>query len=250
MAGTINLVEGSPMTRFRAALPVALMAALLALPVAAQEEKDPLPSETQEEDGLPSGTGETDGLPQGEETDGLPQDEETDGLPRDEETDGLPGGGGSDCICPKEGHWEMPNLEGWFKCKGAAMFNRKLKKHMKYGTTVMMNDDCTQMFGDGKRKKDEEGLMFRDDNCDWEGLILGAEQGVEVHFTVVLDVHTPEHITGLMAGDVSDRGFSCEVHRPFEMDWTGPLSEAERKRELKEGQAHAEWLEKQKKARN
>ncbi len=234
MAGTINLVEGSPMTRFRAALPVALMAALLALPIAAQEEKDPLPSETQEEDGLPSGTGETDGLPS--------ETGEEDGLPKT--------GGGSDCICPKEGHWEMPNLEGWFKCKGAAILNRKLKKHMKYGTTVMMNDDCTQMFGDGKRKKDEEGLMFRDDNCDWEGLILGAEQGVEVHFSVVWDVHSPEHITGLMAGDVSDRGFSCEVHRPFEMDWTGPLSEAERKRELKEGEAHAEWLEKQKEARN
>ena len=124
------------------------------------------------------------------------------------------------------------------------MFNRQLKKNMKYGTTVMMKDDCTVIFGDGIKKKDEEGLMSRTEGCGYQGVIQGSEEGVTVDFAVVWEIHSQEHITGVMSGAVKDKGFSCEVYRPFEMDWTKPLTDAEREREIKEGHELAERMQK------
>ena len=150
----------------------------------------------------------------------------------------------TDCACPKEGHWKMPNLEGTFKCKGAALLNRKLKKLTKWGTTIMMKEDCSVIFADGRKKKDEEGLVSRVEGCGYEGRIEGEEQGVKVVFDVVLAIHGPEHITGEMTGTLTHTGITCDVFRPFEMNWVEPLSEAEYKRERKEGEALAELMRK------
>ena len=149
---------------------------------------------------------------------------------------------GSDCVCPKEGHWEMPNLEGKFECRGAALLNRKLKKNTKWGTTVMMKEDCSVIFGDGKKKKDEEGLVSLVEGCGYEGVIEAEEQGVKVAFDVVWAVHSPEHITGEMTGTLSHTGITCDIFRPFEMNWVEPLSEAEYQRERKEGEKLAERM--------
>jgi len=50
-------------------------------------------------------------------------------------------GSESDCACPKEGRWNVQNLEGWMDCTGPINLKRKLKKVKDKGTIWVLEKD-------------------------------------------------------------------------------------------------------------
>ena len=49
---------------------------------------------------------------------------------------------GSECVCPKEGRWNVQNLEGWMDCTGPINPKRKFDKVKDKGTIWILEEDC------------------------------------------------------------------------------------------------------------
>lgn len=131
------------------------------------------------------------------------------------------------CICPKEGRWNVQNLEGSMECTGAFGFDRKLKPVRDNGVILVMEDDCSQLFGDSTTKKEDDVLMSRGDGCGYTGTFDGEEEGVDMVIDVVWTVESEERVTGEMSSTTSQMGITCDLHRPFELTFDEPLSDAE-----------------------
>lgn len=131
------------------------------------------------------------------------------------------------CICPKEGRWNVQNLEGSMECTGTFGFDRKLKPVRDNGVILVMEDDCSQLFGDSTTKKEDDVLMSRVDGCGYTGIFDGEEEGVDMVIDVVWTVESEERITGEMRSTTSQMGITCDLYRPFELTFDEPLSDAE-----------------------
>jgi hypothetical protein len=91
-------------------------------------------------------------------------------------SDGL--GSGSECTFPKEGRWNVQNLEGSMDCKGAVALSKKLGPVRDDGVIFVMEDDCSSLFGDSMTKSEEDVLMTRPEGCGYEGTIEGTHDGI------------------------------------------------------------------------
>ena len=134
---------------------------------------------------------------------------------------------GTACLCPKEGRWNAQNLEGSMKCTGAFGLNRKLKPVRDNGVILVMEEDCSQVFGDSTTKKEDDVLMTRTDDCSYTGIFDGEEEGVDMVIDVVWTMESEERIRGEMRSTTSKMGMTCVLFRPFELTFDGPLSEAD-----------------------
>jgi hypothetical protein len=134
----------------------------------------------------------------------------------------------SNCACPKEGRWKAQNLEGYMNCKGPFNIKRKLKPVKDEGTIWVLEKDCSSVFGEASKKKDEDSLMGRvDDGCGFEGTIEGEEEGVDMVIDITWTLENDEFIKGEMSSETSQMGITCEYYRPFEISFHEALSEQE-----------------------
>jgi hypothetical protein len=81
----------------------------------------------------------------------------------------------------------MQNLEGTMDCRGAFVLNRKLKPVRDTGVILVMEDDCSRLFGYSttKKKEEEDVLMTRVDGCAYAGTIDGEEEEIAMVIDVV-----------------------------------------------------------------
>ncbi len=134
---------------------------------------------------------------------------------------------GVDCICPKEGRWNAQNLEGSMDCKGAFVMNRKFKPVRDNGIILVMEEDCSSLFGDSTTKKEADALMTRVDGCGYKGTFESEEEGVDMVIDVIWTIESPERITGEMTSSTSQMGITCDLYRPFELTFDKALSDDE-----------------------
>ena len=133
----------------------------------------------------------------------------------------------SDCSCPKEGRWNVQNLEGWMDCTGPINFKKKLKEVKDKGTVWVLDSNCSEIFGEASNKKDEDVLMKMVDDCKYEGTINGEEDGVNMVIETKWTLEGNEFIKGEMHSNPSLQGMTCEYYRPFELSFKEKLSEKE-----------------------
>jgi outer membrane protein assembly factor BamB len=136
-------------------------------------------------------------------------------------------GSRSDCVCPKEGRWNVQNLEGWMDCTGAINLKRKLKKVKDSGTIWVLEQDCSSVFGEASNKKNEDALMARTEGCGFAGTIRGEEDGVEMVIEITWALEGDEFIKGEMHSEPSFQGMTCEYYRPFEITFSEPIPDDE-----------------------
>lgn len=140
------------------------------------------------------------------------------------------GGSGVECICPREGRWNAQNLEGKMDCKGAFVLNRKLEPVRDNGVILVMEDDCSRLFGDSTTKKEEDVLMTRVDGCGYRGTIEGTEEGIDMVIDVIWTVESQERITGEMTSSTSQMGITCDLYRSFDLTFDKELGEDEHRK--------------------
>ena len=99
---------------------------------------------------------------------------------------------GSECACPKEGHWKVQNLEGWMDCTGPIDFRRKLGEVKDEGTIWVLEEDGVKMVIDVK----------------W---VFESE----------------EFLKGEMHSNPSLQGMMCEYYRPFEIRFDEAIQDDE-----------------------
>ena len=131
------------------------------------------------------------------------------------------------CACPKEGRWNVQNLEGWMDCTGPFDLKQTLEKVKDKGTIWVLEPDCSSVFGEASRTRDEDVLMERTENCRYAGRINGEEDGVKMVIEVSWELEGPEFIKGEMHSNPSFQGMSCEYYRPFEITFDEALAAAE-----------------------
>jgi len=136
-------------------------------------------------------------------------------------------GSESDCACPKEGRWNVQNLEGWMDCTGPINRKRKLKEVKDKGTIWVLEKDCSSLFGEASKKKDEDVVMDRVEGCGYEGTINGEEDGIKMVIDVTWVLEGDELIKGEMHSNPSLQGMTCEYYRPFEITFDEALREDE-----------------------
>jgi hypothetical protein len=134
---------------------------------------------------------------------------------------------GPGCACPKEGHWNAQNLEGWMDCTGPIDLRRTLDKVKDKGTIWVLESDCSRLFGEASKKKDEDILMHRAEDCVYKGRINGEEDGVKMVIDVSWTIEGDTFITGEMHSKPSFQGMTCEYYRPFEISFARAISESE-----------------------
>jgi len=149
------------------------------------------------------------------------------GLPAAAQQTEARAGSGSDCVCPKEGRWNVQNLEGWMDCTGPINLRRTLEKVKDKGTIWVLEKDCSSLFGEASKKKDEDVLMNRAEDCEYEGTINGDEDGVKMVIEVTWKLEGNEFIKGEMHSNPSLQGMTCEYYRPFEITFDEVLREDE-----------------------
>ena len=133
----------------------------------------------------------------------------------------------SDCVCPKEGRWNVQNLEGWMDCTGPINLKRKLKRVKDRGTIWILNEDCSNVFGEASQKKDEDVLMERVADCGYQGSINGEEDGIKMVIEITWALEGEEFIKGEMHSNPSLQGMTCEYYRPFEIAFDEELRDDE-----------------------
>lgn len=136
-------------------------------------------------------------------------------------------GSGSDCPCPREGRWNVQNLEGWMDCTGPIDLKRKLKEVKDKGTIWVLDQDCSSLFSEASKKKDEDLLVERVDGCGYEGTVNGEEDGIQMVIDITWTLEGDNFIKGEMHSESSLQGMTCEYYRPFEITFDEPLGEDE-----------------------
>lgn len=133
----------------------------------------------------------------------------------------------SECTCPKEGHWKVQNLEGYMNCTGPFNIKKKLKPVKDKGTIWVLENDCSSVFGEASRKKDEDALMERADDCEFEGIIEDEQEDVNMEILVTWELDGDTFIAGEMTSETSQMGITCDYYRPFEIRFDKALTEKE-----------------------
>lgn len=136
-------------------------------------------------------------------------------------------GSGPGCACPKEGRWNVQNLEGWMNCTGPINLKRKLEKVKDKGTIWVLDKDCSSLFGEASKKKDEDVVMERVEGCGYEGTINGEEDGIKMVIEVTWTLEGDGFIKGEMHSNPSLQGMACEYYRPFEITFDEALRQDE-----------------------
>lgn len=130
-----------------------------------------------------------------------------------------------DCPCPKEGHWNAQNLEGWMNCTGPVNLKRKLNEVVDKGTIWILDEDCSSLFGEAGNKNDEDILLHRQADCSYSGVVNGEEDGV----SMVIDIHWEMQDAGFIKGEMhsepSLQGMMCEYYRPYELTFEREINE-------------------------
>ena len=134
---------------------------------------------------------------------------------------------GPECACPKEGHWKVKNLEGWMDCTGPVNFKKKLGEVKDEGTIWVLEENCSSLFGEASRKRDEDVLMERVENCEYAGNINGEEDGVNMVIDVKWVFESDEFLKGEMHSNPSLQGMMCEYYRPFEISFDEAIQDDE-----------------------
>jgi len=129
----------------------------------------------------------------------------------------------AECTCPKEGRWKAQNLEGWMDCTGPINFRKTLDEVKDKGTIWILDDNCSEVFGEASGKKDEDLLMEMLKDCTFEGRINGDEDGVKMVIDVSWKLENDEFIEGEMHSNPSLQGMMCEYFRPYEIYYDEPI---------------------------
>lgn len=144
-----------------------------------------------------------------------------------------PSGGsraGSQCICPKEGRWNVQNHEGHMKCSGPVTVKKKLKPEKDKGTIWVIDEGCVELFGEAPRKKEDDMLMERTKDCDYEGLVHDEEESVDMVIDVTWTFENDSFLTGEMSSTTTHMGMTCEYYRTFEIAFDETLRADEYRR--------------------
>ncbi len=130
------------------------------------------------------------------------------------------------CSCPKEGRWDVRNLEGWMDCTGPINFRNTLGDDPKdKGTIWVLENDCSSLFGEASKRKDENVLLDKVEDCSFFGAINGEEDGIKMVLEVKWVADGDEFIRGEMHSNPSLQGMTCEYYRPFEITFREPIKE-------------------------
>ena len=153
----------------------------------------------------------------------------------------------TDCACPREGVWEVTNLEGWMDCSKPISFKKKLKgKDKNLGTIWILEEDCSRWFGEThERKKREDLLLERVEGCGYVGRSRAEQEGMRVVLDNSMTLEGFEFFTGEMYFRPEGGSMSCEGYRPFEMRWVEPIpADKEPKLRKQMERKLAEYMEK------
>lgn len=112
-------------------------------------------------------------------------------------------------------------------CTGPIDLKRKLKEVKDKGTIWVLDQDCSSLFSEASKKKDEDLLVERVDGCGYEGTVNGEEDGIQMVIDITWTLEGDNFIKGEMHSESSLQGMTCEYYRPFEITFDEPLGEDE-----------------------
>ena len=111
-------------------------------------------------------------------------------------------------------------------CTGPINFKKTLGDEPKdKGTIWVLEDACTSLFGEASKKKDEDMLMHKVEDCSFFGTINGEEDGIKMVIEVKWVADGDEFIRGEMHSNPSLQGMTCEYYRPYELAFREPIEE-------------------------
>jgi hypothetical protein len=108
-------------------------------------------------------------------------------------------------------------------CTGPINIKRTLSEVKDKGTIWVLEKDCSSLFGEASKKRDEDVLMEKVETCKYEGRINGEEDGVSMVIDVTWVFENDEFLKGEMHSNPSMQGMTCEYWRPFEIRFDKPI---------------------------
>jgi hypothetical protein len=123
-----------------------------------------------------------------------------------------------DCICPKEGSWQVNNLPGEMVCTGSFSMTMPLTPSKGAGT-FKIEDNCDTIIASGLSEDEATLVMHRDSSCGYQGTVGGSQDGIPMTIEFNWSVLSDEEIEGQLHSLVSQQGMTCTMSRDFELDF-------------------------------
>ena len=125
-----------------------------------------------------------------------------------------------DCICPKEGPWNVNNLPGEMVCTGSFSMTTPLAPNRGAGT-FKIEDDCKTIIASGLSEDEATLVMHRNNSCGYQGTVGGSQDGIPMTIEFNWSVTSDKEIEGSLHSMVSQQGMTCIMSRDFELDFAG-----------------------------
>lgn len=123
-----------------------------------------------------------------------------------------------DCVCPKEGPWNVNNLPGEMVCTGTFSMTMPLTPSKGAGT-FKIEDNCDTIIASGLSEDEATLVMHRNSSCDYQGTVGGSQEGIPMTIEFNWSVLSDEKIDGSLHSMVSEQGMTCTMARDFELDF-------------------------------
>jgi hypothetical protein len=123
-----------------------------------------------------------------------------------------------DCICPREGPWNVNNLPGQMVCTGSHSMTVPLTPSTGAGT-FMIEDNCNTITASGLSEDEATMVMHRTNACGYQGTVGGNQDGIPMTIDFNWSVVSDKEIVGSLHSVVSQQGMTCIMSRDFELDF-------------------------------
>lgn len=125
-----------------------------------------------------------------------------------------------DCICPKEGAWNVDNFPGEMVCTGAFSMTTPLAPSRGAGT-FKIEDNCNTIIASGLSEDEATLVMHRNSSCGYQGTVGGSQEGIPMTIEFDWSVLSDTEIAGSLHSMVSQQGMTCIMSRDFKLDFAG-----------------------------
>jgi hypothetical protein len=121
---------------------------------------------------------------------------------------------------PKAGPWSVVNYAGRMSCDN---FSLDIPASPPESGILEVLDGGQTLIGSGLQGDEASITMNAHPEITgrYTGAFEGREQGVPVTINYFWQVVTDEYIVGFLTASVTSEGVSCEVYRPYELNYTG-----------------------------
>lgn len=123
-----------------------------------------------------------------------------------------------DCICPKEGPWNVNNHPGEMVCTGAVTMTMPLTPSKGAGT-FKIEDECNTIIASGLSEDEASLVMHRNSSCGYQGTVGGSQEGIPMTIEFNWSVLSEKEIAGSLHSLVSQQGMTCNMSRDFDLDF-------------------------------